>query len=104
MDKEKFAQETSEGLPDGINPLYVRELLKKNVPDLLSWIQDNLHNIQPTLHETQSYARQYYILGNETYKDSLLLGVKILENNSALIAFVLKEIRSRTEAIYIAPE
>ena len=99
MNKEKSVQEIRHELGDEINPIYVTELLRKNTPDLVAWIQHNLHDIQPTLHEIRSYVQQYYVLKNETYKDSLLFGISILEKNCALVMFVLKEIRSRTEAI-----
>lgn len=104
MDEEKRELEMYIGLGDKLNPLYTAKLLQKSTSDLIGWIQDNLHNIQPTLLETRSYAQQYHVLGNETYRDSLLLGARILTNNFTLVLLVLKEIQSRTEAIRLTPE
>jgi len=98
MDHERFAERVREELGEEINPLYVEEILKKNIPDLLHWLQSQLEDTVPTVQETLLHSERYKNHKNERGPSVLLLGIRILNERFKFILFVLKEIKSRIEA------
>jgi len=99
MDHERFAERIREEFGEEINPLYVAEILKKNIPDLLHWLQSQLEDTIPTVQETLLHSERYQNNKNEMVPSVLLLGIRILNDRFKFILFVLKEIKSRIEAI-----
>lgn len=104
MDQERFTQRVKQELGGEINPAYVEELLKKDVPGLLAWIHNSLQDTNHTFLETIKHAHRNQYLENESSKSVLLLGTKILEGRLGLALFILNEARSRINAIDISPE
>lgn len=102
MDKE-FEQRVQKELGEEINPAYVESLLKKDIPALFAWMNDNLRDTQPTVLETIGHAQSYQD-ENDSSKPVLLFGIKILEKRFKLALFVLDEIRSRINAKDVPPE
>lgn len=101
--KTLFVQRIREELGDEINPFYIEDLLKKDISELMQWMKNSLEDThQTTLPETCYYAQQYTVSNSETMRDMLLFGTRILESRYKLFLFVLKEAKSRLEALQVS--
>ena len=103
MDKE-FEQRIKKELGEGMNPAYVESVLNRDIPGVFTWMYDNLQDMKPEVLETIRHADKYQDSEGKTSKSTLLLGTKLLEGQFKIHLFVLKEIRSRINAIDISPE
>jgi len=97
MAQERFEQRVRKELGEETNPAYVQNILNRDIPGILKWMNDDLGDTKPTVLETIGHAQSYQD-ENDDSKPTLLLGIKILEGRFNLVLFVLDEIRSRINA------
>lgn len=103
MVQESLAERIRKELGEEVNPAYIEMLLKKNITELFSWMHGNLQFTEPTVLEAVRVSKKYEDSGKESSESTLLLGTRILESRFRIILFVLKEIKSRIEAVRASP-
>lgn len=101
MDDARFAKKVRKELGEEINPIYVAELLKKDIPGLLRWLQQeqNLGAILQVSQETLIYTEAHREPQDKDTRRTLHLGVRILEGDYKLGLFLIKEIKRRLEVV-----
>lgn len=98
-----LAERVRKELGEEVNPAYIEVLLKKNITELFLWMHDNLQATEPTVLEAVLVSQKYEDSGKESSESTLLLGTRILESRFRIILFILKEIKSRIEAVRALP-
>jgi len=100
MDDAEFAKRVRKEIDEEINPFYVAELLKKGIPNLLRWLQENnLGAMEQMAHEALFWAEVCAEREDEEGRRTLRLGVRMLEGRCKLGLFILKEIKRRLETV-----